>query len=83
MLISQAIQGQHDKFVNACRNTGKDQIVGTAGKVKVETSVRMALLIGLVLMLILLLTVVSSISLLVSKRILMRQNAKHWKAMCA
>lgn len=36
MLVPQVIQSQHDKFVNANRETGQDKIVGTSREVKIE-----------------------------------------------
>jgi methyl-accepting chemotaxis protein len=36
MLVPQAIQANHDNFVNANRETGHDKIVGTSREVKVE-----------------------------------------------
>lgn len=36
MLVPQAIQANHDNFVNANRETGQDKIVGTSREVKVE-----------------------------------------------
>ena len=36
MLVPEAIQHQHDSFVNANRNTGIDKIVGTSREVSVE-----------------------------------------------
>ncbi len=36
MLVPQAIQSEHDNYVNANRNTGKDKIVGTSREVKIE-----------------------------------------------
>ena len=36
MLVPQAIQPQHDDFVNANRTTGQDKIVGTSREVKIE-----------------------------------------------
>lgn len=37
ILVPQAIQGNHDEFVNANRRTGKDKIVGTSRDIQVET----------------------------------------------
>jgi methyl-accepting chemotaxis protein len=36
MLVPQAIQANHDNYVNANRETGQDKIVGTSREVKVE-----------------------------------------------
>ena len=36
MLVPQAIQANHDNYVNANRTTGEDKIVGTSREVKVE-----------------------------------------------
>jgi methyl-accepting chemotaxis protein len=36
LLVPQAIQGQHDGFVNANRNGGQDKIVGTSREVRIE-----------------------------------------------
>lgn len=36
MLVPQAIQANHDSYVNANRETGKDKIVGTSREIKIE-----------------------------------------------
>ena len=36
MLVPQAIQAEHDDYVNANRTTGQDKIVGTSREVKIE-----------------------------------------------
>ncbi len=36
MLVPQAIQSQHDSFVNSNRSTGQDKIVGTSREVEIE-----------------------------------------------